>query len=506
MKRKREKGLVFLILAAILFVPVLSYAGAHSSQTLAAAGLDVTWLPEHIMAGYSGFGDNGLCDVIDGRTGRHGFINTAGKLVIPAKFDNVEPFSDGIATVKVSHDVYEYIDTKGNPLFGKTYLYCNSFQNGYASYQNPDDPDEWGFMDQTGKTIFTMKCKWLDSLSDGMISYEDQNGNWGFVDEKGNVVIPAQYQKVYDVPYFSEGLAAVKKDGKCGYIDPKGNTVIGFQYSVANPFSDGVAVVSMDESGCGLIDKNQNIIIPMQYLSISNSSEGMVGVTADGKDARTAFFTSSGKQITGFDYWLDSQYSSFHDGIAVVQSDENGGAAHGGINRYGQTVIPFHLFNDIKDFHEGLSVGTTYETDNGSVGSCIVKRPASADVDTGAPTFIQVNLNGKPLFLNANPIMEKDRVLVPVRGVFEGMSGDVSWDDASKTVTVKKGEDETLVLKVGSTDAYVNGKRVQLDVPPEIRNNNTLVPLRFISENLGMKVSWDGKKEIVSINSGAAAK
>lgn len=504
MKRKGEKSWVFLILAVILCVPVFSYADEYTLQTPEAAGVNVIWLPEKIDAGYSGFGDKGLCDVIN-NYGRHGYINTAGKLVIPAKFDNAEPFSDGIAKVKVvseHSDVYEYIDAKGSVLFGKTYSSCNSFQNGYASYRNPDDPSEWGLMDQTGKTIFTIKCKSLGSLSDGMISYEDSNGNWGFLDEKGNVVIPAQYQKVYDVPYFSEGLAAVKKDGKCGYIDHNGKTVIGFQYSETNPFSDGVAVVSsMDGKpgqNTGLIDKDQKILIPMKYRGITDSSEGMVGVIGNGRIGLTAYFTNQGKQITGFDY---TNYSSFHDGIAIVQTEKSG-PQHGAINRYGEIIIPF-IFTDLKDFHEGISIGTTYETNNKLVGSCIVKRPASADVNTGVPTFIQVNLDGKPLFLNANPIMEKDRILVPVRGVFEGMGGAVSWDDASKTVTVKKGEDETLVLKVGSTDAYVNGKKVQLDVPPEIRNNNTLVPLRFISENLGMKVSWDGKKEIVNISSSA---
>lgn len=48
-------------------------------------------------------------------------------------------------------------------------------------------------------------------------------------------------------------------------------------------------------------------------------------------------------------------------------------------------------------------------------------------------------------------------MLVPVRGVFEGMGGTVSWDDPSKTITVKKGENETLVLKVGMNLLILKG-------------------------------------------------
>jgi hypothetical protein len=48
--------------------------------------------------------------------------------------------------------------------------------------------------------------------------------------------------------------------------------------------------------------------------------------------------------------------------------------------------------------------------------------------------------------------------------------------------------------------AYINGSAFSLDVPPEIIDGRTLVPLRFISETFGCNVNWDGNTQTVSIS------
>ncbi len=96
------------------------------------------------------------------------------------------------------------------------------------------------------------------------------------------------------------------------------------------------------------------------------------------------------------------------------------------------------------------------------------------------------------------PVIIENRTLVPVREVFENLGGSVAWDNDTRTVTVQKGE-TTIKLVINDKLALVNGAQKELDVPAKIINNKTMVPVRFISENCGLVVGWDGETSTVSI-------
>jgi hypothetical protein len=67
-----------------------------------------------------------------------------------------------------------------------------------------------------------------------------------------------------------------------------------------------------------------------------------------------------------------------------------------------------------------------------------------------------------------------------------------------RAVVVSK-EGIEVKLIIGVTEAYVNGEKVSLDVPAEIVNARTVVPLRFISEAFGAAVEWEGETKSVVI-------
>jgi hypothetical protein len=96
------------------------------------------------------------------------------------------------------------------------------------------------------------------------------------------------------------------------------------------------------------------------------------------------------------------------------------------------------------------------------------------------------------------PVIKEGRTLIPIRALAEGFGASVAWDQAEQKVTVQKGEIK-IVLQIGAKLAYVNGKEVKIDVPPETINNRTVIPLRFIIENLGLKVNWDAESETVEV-------
>ncbi len=119
------------------------------------------------------------------------------------------------------------------------------------------------------------------------------------------------------------------------------------------------------------------------------------------------------------------------------------------------------------------------------------------------PPPVTINVNGRDLPCEVPPQIIEGRTLAPLRAVFEALGTDVSWDGGTRTVTARRGE-TTLSLTVGSKVAYRNGREVPLDVPAQLVNDRTMVPLRFISESLDAVVSWDGARRLASVTLGDA--
>lgn len=89
-------------------------------------------------------------------------------------------------------------------------------------------------------------------------------------------------------------------------------------------------------------------------------------------------------------------------------------------------------------------------------------------------------------------------VLIPLRSMFEQMGASVSYDAASKTVTVTKPGSEVKVT-VGKPEVMINGESRPLDVPPMIYQGTVLVPVRVISEGMGAYVQWVPDKQVVVV-------
>ena len=113
---------------------------------------------------------------------------------------------------------------------------------------------------------------------------------------------------------------------------------------------------------------------------------------------------------------------------------------------------------------------------------------------------IRINLDGVDIACDSPPVIVDGRTLVPARAVFEAMGGNVGWNEASGEVTVDV-RDVSVKLKIDSGTAYIGGSEKQLDVPAKIIKNRTMIPVRFVSEAVGCKVSWDEKNRVVGIAS-----
>lgn len=122
-----------------------------------------------------------------------------------------------------------------------------------------------------------------------------------------------------------------------------------------------------------------------------------------------------------------------------------------------------------------------------------------AGVIAHAENSISVTLNGSGIEFDVPPQMINERTMVPLRKIFEAMGATVDWNGDTQTVTATKG-DTVVIATINSNILSVNGESKVLDVPPMIVNERTLVPARFVAEAFGATVDWNGDTQTVIIS------
>ena len=124
----------------------------------------------------------------------------------------------------------------------------------------------------------------------------------------------------------------------------------------------------------------------------------------------------------------------------------------------------------------------------------------SGIVSCAADNTIKVLYNGEVVETDVAPQIINDRTYVPMRAIFEKFGAYVKWDGDTKTITAKKNS-KTITMQIDSTTMTKNDETVEEDVAPTIVNDRTLVPVRAVSELLGLDVEWDESDKEVAITS-----
>lgn len=256
---------------------------------------------------------------------------------IPCQYDGVDSFSEGLFLVRLDGKC-GVIDTAGREVVPCKYDDIGThpdyrFSEGFVSVGVGEyKARKWGFIDKTGKEIVPCKYDGVTEFSEGFAAVsvgEYKAKKWGFVDKTGEEVVPCRYDYVRD---FSEGFAAVRvgdwETGKWGFIDQTGEEIIPCQYKEAMPFTKEGAWVR-NSNGWGLIDKTGKEIIPCKY---ANSHS---------------------------DY--NAYPPEFNEGLAIVRGgDDPENYSHsdymyGAVDAAGNVVIPFEFYR-IYPFHDGYAV------------------------------------------------------------------------------------------------------------------------------------------------------
>ncbi|OUL36842.1 hypothetical protein BV372_05605 [Nostoc sp. T09] len=205
---------------------------------------------------------------------KYGYIDKTGKLVSRLQFDNAQPFAEGLALIKVNNK-YGYIDKTANRIIALQFDDAASFSSGMAAIKIAD---KWGYIDNIGKIIIATQFDDAKSFSEDIAAVKIAN-KWGFIDKTGKIIIESKFD---DATSFSEGFALVKFVNKWGYIDKLGEFIIEPQFYEADIFSEGLAPAKMGGKW-GYINQFGEFIIPRNFDFAKPFSQGMALVNVGGE-------------------------------------------------------------------------------------------------------------------------------------------------------------------------------------------------------------------------------
>jgi hypothetical protein len=290
------------------------------------------------------FSSNGLAVIYDEKERQYHFIDVKNQRLTtnPAKFKikdgmgfNVSGFNDHLFLVQVNNK-WGYMNDEGNLAIQANYDNGSDFNGGFATVGKGK---QFLVVDTKGnETPLESGITEVKEFSDGLAPVRMSNKKYGFIDTKGKLAVPAEYETV---GYFAAGLAWVKTaEGKLGYIDKSGQWVIKPEFEAGKEFDpvSGLARVKKGESWC-YVDKSGKILYVKDTESWGDFSEGL----ADGKKGgMRGFYDKTGKWV------IEPKFLAvrdFHNGYAAAKSVEN---KWGIIDKTGKWAVEAK-FDSVKD-------------------------------------------------------------------------------------------------------------------------------------------------------------
>ncbi len=325
--------------------------------------------------------------------GKTGFINTAGKVVIPCIYDFAwgdgdDGFKNGLAPVRLNGKS-GFINTKGETVVPFVYDEIGYYPGDSYVLFDYDDvtpvlrDGKWGLINTKGKLIipcineYCCDDVWWDHVGGSVIArivvnnrtglYSSDKG-WivpciydridgfsgglatvwlnekqGCINVYGKIVVPCDYYG-FDIERIYDGLQRFKSDGgKYGFLNAAGGVAIPCIYDYATPFSEGISKVEINgKQGC--INTKGELLVPCVYDDVYEFSEGFAAVKLNGK---YGFVDTNGDLVIPcvYDY-----VESFSEGLASVKSDK----WYGVINKKGEAIVPC-IYYYVWPFRDGLA-------------------------------------------------------------------------------------------------------------------------------------------------------
>lgn len=266
---------------------------------------------------------NGRGAVQDAESGKWGFVDAGGNLVIACRFDDVGFFSEGLAPARTG-SMWGYIDTEGQEVIGFSFAYALNFGAGLAPVcvgtGLSDLGGLWGYIDTSGQWVIRPQFVEAYPFDKKGLAIASRDGLYGFLSRSGNFVVSPEYEyptlgdemltgwrrgrsvvlgrdgvirsvlpEEMRPLGFHQGLSRVVTgvDDRYGYVDEKGEMVIAGEYLFATCFRHGLAAVKVQrEEGprWGYLDQLGNMAIPAKFDFADGFWGALASIELNGRD------------------------------------------------------------------------------------------------------------------------------------------------------------------------------------------------------------------------------
>jgi hypothetical protein len=202
-------------------------------------------------------------------------------------------------------------------------------------------------------------------------------------------------------------------------------------------------------------------------ITIKNDGSGVMNIVANWEDSKTIFRL------------FNSKFALKKGGMAdiVIKFDSTGLA----FGSYKNTLL-------IESNGGNLSIPINIE---------IIDKPIVVIKLYIGLSFAYIGKN--QVTLEASPYINKGTTMVPLRFISDAFKAKIEWFSIGKGRIVLTTPSKSIQLDIGETFAFINGQKLPLQAPPEIKSGRTFVPVRFIAEGLGARIEWKAETQQITI-------
>ena len=284
-------------------------------------------------------------DCIVSKDNRYGLINLNGEFLLPCIYEKITRSTGETDLYGItSNGKFGLFNRRtGKVVLESTYDSELHFSYGIARIEKAG---KFGlYSSNANKVLVIPQWDGIGRIQEKLVLVK-QNGKYGFINLKGAIQIPVQYDEA-DEYLNRNGLVAVRNGTKWGYVNSKGKEMTPFKYDRLFNFSEGISVFILNEK-YGFLDESGKELIPAQYDDADNFFGGLAFV-AQQKDTilKYALINKEGELLT--DYEFDYFENNLGEGFALVQKAEK----YGVLNKAGNYMVPIACEReDIYDYFE----------------------------------------------------------------------------------------------------------------------------------------------------------
>lgn len=270
----------------------------------------------------------------------YGFIDTLGKLVLPAVYESVTEFKEGLSVVSKNDSVF-YINKEGVNVFNQYFTEALTFKGPLAAAKQGN---KWAFINRQGQIIGSTFDE-INELSEDIYVVK-LRGKYGAVGSSGQVIIEPRFQKLGD---FKNGFAYYVEDGKYGFVSKSG-LVSKADYQWISDFNEKQIAIVRQDNVYGLINSKGDIILKPQFDQVLRAPNNTYIII---KDQQYGFYSGNGCFLTpvSYDFYKEKPVEFYTNGTIFKLLKKNEQAL---VDANGRVSIDFGTYDEVNFASCGL--------------------------------------------------------------------------------------------------------------------------------------------------------